>query len=130
MAILLPVARMPRTDRATLPGSRWIRMNVKIMTPVTTRTACPDRRMRYQVTRPSLRVVPGLGVQPAGEGIQRGEALQVALVHLDDLRQRQPEPGKLPGHVVLVLEERLGAGTVQGGGDQPVRGRVGVAARV
>ena len=47
MAIRPAVAFTPSTARAALPGTRWIRMNVKIMTPITTTSAWAARRRKY-----------------------------------------------------------------------------------
>src|ERR1700722_16890140 len=143
MSIRFWVARNPRLARATLPGSRWIMMNVRIRTPTTTATAWPIRRSRYAVTsqprpqRSSARLpsfargeVPVLRVEAAGERVQRRVARQVALVHLDERRVGHPQPGQLLGGVVLVGVEGLGTGAVLGGVDQAVHLRVGVPAQV
>ena len=52
-ATLAGVAFSPSTDLATLPGSRCSRMNVRIITPMTTAIDWPARRIRYPVMRPA-----------------------------------------------------------------------------
>src|SRR5579859_1160492 len=142
MAILPGVARTPRMERATLPGSMWIRMNVRIMTPITTATAWPMRRTRYAVTRVAQQrsrwpasgsrrgVIPDLRVERTAERVERGDATQGALVNDDVRLLREPQPGQLPRRVVLVGVERLGAGAVFGRVDQAVHLRALVAALV
>src|SRR5271170_5040836 len=109
MAIRPGVARIPRVALAALPGSRWIMTNVRIMRPITTTAAWPARWARYLVMARSGGVVPVLRVGRAGERFERGESGEVAPVREDVVRVRQPQPRELPGCVVLVGEERLGA---------------------
>src|SRR5580704_9160966 len=131
MAIRPGVARGPRVARAALPGSRWIMTNVRIMRPTTTAAAWPTRRSRYLVMDAlGGGEVPDLRVLRRGERVERREPAQVALVHEDERRVRDPQPRQLARRVILVGEERLGAGAVLGGVDEAVHLRVGVTALV
>ncbi len=50
LAMPADVALAPRTARASPPGMRWMRMNMKATTPMITATAWRSRRTRKPVT--------------------------------------------------------------------------------
>src|SRR5580658_10567717 len=107
-AISAGLARVPRIALARLPGMRCSSKNVTAVTPITTITAWPVRRIRYPVmSAGGFREVPLLRVDKA---VDVGhEAAQVALDRIHGAGARLPEVGQLePDLIGIGVERGLG----------------------